>query len=247
MKRIKNFIKDWVFSVSVRLINKNLSLFIKNFDKNYLHAKASYSQQGEDLIIQRLISHTVKIDKKFYVDIGGFHPIAFSDTYLLYQNGWRGYVFDWSITLANDYKKYRPRDKYFSKIIGANNNADQEFYVSKYRNYSLIDTKYPSADEMQLLKKTRVIQVNLNDELKKLKIKKIGFLKIDAQNADEEIIESFDFQTFRPNLISVEILGNNLEEWMKSKIYKILIKNDYVLVSAAPISIFFACKKSLKK
>ena len=52
------------------------------------HYQKSYAQEGEDLILYRMIYG--KIDKGFYVDVGAHHPKRFSNTYFFYRKGWRG-------------------------------------------------------------------------------------------------------------------------------------------------------------
>ena len=53
----------------------------KLFPKNYL---ISYAQNGEDLIIEFLLS-SKKIEKITYLDIGANHPIKFNNKYRLYN------------------------------------------------------------------------------------------------------------------------------------------------------------------
>jgi hypothetical protein len=51
------------------------------------YATKSYSQEGEDMILQRMFG-----EKKhgFYVDVGAHHPRRFSNTYSFYRRGWSG-------------------------------------------------------------------------------------------------------------------------------------------------------------
>ena len=49
--------------------------------------KKTYSQFGEDLYIESFFK-SQKIGK--YVDLGAFHPMRLSNTYLLYKKGWSG-------------------------------------------------------------------------------------------------------------------------------------------------------------
>ena len=57
------------------------------FKHKYLIKKKSYSMDGEDLFLKDYFK-----DKKkgFYIDIGCFHPIMFSNTCLLFNKGWNG-------------------------------------------------------------------------------------------------------------------------------------------------------------
>src|SRR5262249_32770188 len=54
-------------------------------------ATKSYSQEGEDMILNRIFG-----EKKsgFYVDVGAYHPKRFSNTYFFYKKGWRGINID---------------------------------------------------------------------------------------------------------------------------------------------------------
>ena len=45
-----------------------------------------------------------------YVDIGGFSPIKFSNTYKLYQKGWSGIVVEPNPVKTKNWKIIRPKD-----------------------------------------------------------------------------------------------------------------------------------------
>jgi len=49
--------------------------------------KKTYSMYGEDLFIKEFFK---KKQIGFYVDVGCYHPIDGSNTYLLYKKGWKG-------------------------------------------------------------------------------------------------------------------------------------------------------------
>src|SRR5690554_4255676 len=51
------------------------------------YCRETYSQEGEDLLLKELLKHK---DRGFYVDIGAYHPIKYSNTYYFYKRGWRG-------------------------------------------------------------------------------------------------------------------------------------------------------------
>ena len=71
------------------------------------HARLSYSQEGEDMILGRIF------DQKtggFYVDVGAHHPFRFSNTCVLYQRGWCGINIDADPTLIAAFQRHRPRD-----------------------------------------------------------------------------------------------------------------------------------------
>src|SRR5579862_233282 len=51
----------------------------------------TYAQTGEDRILLSLLGEW---KSTFYVDVGCNHPLDSSNTYLLYQMGWRGLCID---------------------------------------------------------------------------------------------------------------------------------------------------------
>ena len=59
---------------------------LKNSSFNRFNSK-SYSQEGEDLILSRYFDGQ---REGFFIDVGAFHPIRFSNTYLFYRLGWSG-------------------------------------------------------------------------------------------------------------------------------------------------------------
>src|SRR3989344_5781411 len=67
-----------------------------------------YSQNGEDIILVALFA---KKKNGFYVDVGAHHPERYSNTHLLYKNGWWGVNIDPDPDAMRLFKKRRPRDR----------------------------------------------------------------------------------------------------------------------------------------
>ncbi len=86
-------------------LDKNSSACACQFFDSY--AIKSYSQEGEDMILQRILG-----DKKhgFYVDVGAHHPRRFSNTYLFYRRGWSGINIEPNPEAMNAFQVDRERD-----------------------------------------------------------------------------------------------------------------------------------------
>jgi hypothetical protein len=56
-------------------------------------------------------------------------------------------------------------------------------------------------------------------------------LNIDAEGHDFKIVSNFDFDKYRPKLISIEHNSYDLSESMHSPINDLLIKNEYFFAS----------------
>ena len=73
------------------------------------HAIKSYSQEGEDLVLARILGN-LKLTTGFFVDIGAHHPTRFSNAYYYYRRGWRGINVDALPGTKQLFQCMRPRD-----------------------------------------------------------------------------------------------------------------------------------------
>ena len=97
--------------------------------------KRSFSQQGEDLILDRVLTSVLRKDvfkPHTYVDVGAYDAIDHSVTYLLYLRGWKGVVFDPSLSTQKSFKRWRKRDVFVNAVVGNEDGVDVDFYVPKY-------------------------------------------------------------------------------------------------------------------
>jgi hypothetical protein len=69
-------------------------------------AGGSYSQHGEDLFV---LDH-FQGKPGVYLDVGASHPFRISNTYLLYQHGWRGVTVEPIPRLAQKHWRWRKQD-----------------------------------------------------------------------------------------------------------------------------------------
>lgn len=219
---------------------------IPYFAKHYL--KRSVSQQGEDLILDRIITRILKWDinqQRTYVDIGAFHPIDHSVTYLLYRRGWNGVVFDPSKGTEKTFKRWRLKDKFVRAVVGDIDGIEVDFFTPKhtFSDQSLINTKYPSNKEDYRVETHR--QVSVDKELIRQGVSNIDVLNIDVEGAELEILKNFDFKRFSPSVIAIEIHGNNIEKCLESEEAKLILSNGYRAVGCAVITYFFVREEEI--
>jgi hypothetical protein len=78
-------IKDTIFWKLLRSIYYQAKIFFNTYIKSVF--TNSYSQYGEDKIIDRLLGYK---KSGFYINVGANHPYRFSNTYMFYKKGYRG-------------------------------------------------------------------------------------------------------------------------------------------------------------
>ena len=83
--------------------------YLKPLQINYFESSGTriYSQEGEDILIERMIG---KKKKGFYIDIGAHHPYRFSNTYYFYKQGWSGINIEPNVEHFRYFLKHRKRD-----------------------------------------------------------------------------------------------------------------------------------------
>ncbi|MEK7543873.1 MAG: FkbM family methyltransferase [Patescibacteria group bacterium] len=177
------------------------------FIKKYL--KGSFSQKGEDLIIERVIGQK---KKGFYIDIGAHNPNIFNNTKKFYLKGWSGINIEPNPILLKEFIRQRKRD--INLNIGIKNTSGiasfYEFEVDGLSTFS----KDERASNLKLgykLKQELEIPVfTLKSVIEKYCTAKIDFLSIDTEGLDFEVLESNNWKKFRPTVVCVETGDFNL-------------------------------------
>jgi FkbM family methyltransferase len=166
--------------------------------------KNSYSQRGEDLIIDKLLGFK---EQGFFVDVGANDPSRFSNTCRFYNRGWNGINIEPDINKFLELKKNREND--INLNIGI---AEKE---SKFEFYEFIPDTLSTFSEKEAGEYIRQgyrcighkrIQVRrLEDILDKYCTgKTIDFLSIDTEGYDMQVLKSNNWKKFRPMLICIE-------------------------------------------
>lgn len=167
------------------------------------HCRVSYSQFGEDLYLTMLLGYE-KSDGT-YVDIGCFHPIQFSNTYIFYQRGWRGVAVDPNPELRKLWARYRPHDLFLSDAVSNSTLPERYNSNTKYPPCSRLisDDNPTTAAPTEIV--SRIKPVRLAELLgRHLPEGSIDLLNIDCEGHDLDVIKSNDFLRWKPKVIAIE-------------------------------------------
>ena len=100
--------------------------------------KKSYSMFQEDLTVKKFFKNK---KKGFYVDIGCYHPIEGSNTYLLYKKGWRGINVDINKTSIELFNISRKDDENYNFGISNKNQLIKVFFRKKINMLNTLNEK----------------------------------------------------------------------------------------------------------
>ena len=190
-------------------------LYFNLFVRHKIHNKrSSYSQFQEDLFIDHFFKNK---SNGFYVDIGCYHPIKYSNTALIYNKGWSGINVDLNQTSIDLFNIARKRDKNICAALSNKNEAAEFFFdhlLSPVNTLSkeFSDYSYKNISRNKYIKKK--IQKYTFDKLVEkfdLKISNIDLLNIDAESHDFEVLEGFDFNKYKPKIICIELYYSKLK------------------------------------
>jgi len=178
-----------------------LSTYTQNSQTELALATLSFSGNGEDVFIKNFFGGQ---KTGFYVDIGAFHPIVYSNTHLLYKQGWRGINIEPDPDGYAQFVALRRRDINVNVAVSAAH-GESKFVVDGPLS-GIPDQDYTFArtqDDRQIITvRTAPLAVILSAHLPDGQ--QIDVMSIDCEGHDLVVIESNDWKRFRPRLLLVE-------------------------------------------
>lgn len=217
--------------------------------KNISSKKKYYSFSGVDVIIENIFRNQ---DNGFYIDVGCQHPIKNNNTFLLNKKGWSGINIDLDKDNIDLFNSSRPNDENI-KIAVSNEIKEVDLYF--YHKKSPINTIDKKTSQFQKatissIKKIKTNTLNNIISLSKFNVDKIDLLSVDVEGHELQVFEGFDFNKYSPNIIiaeyldlnvsKLEVKNLNIQNIVKSEIYKFLTQKNYTLVNCIYSDLIFA-------
>ena len=229
-----------MFTDQIKKFKKMLRPIVDKFIGRILNRRISYAQEGEDLVVDRLIGG--KSDG-FYVEVGCHDPYRFSNTYIFYKKGWCGICIDPLPGTKNKFNSKRPRDIAIELGVGRSNG-----WLSYYMfREPALNTFNPIIAEdrvvregCEVIEKKLIAIKTLGEILTEIGVvTKIDFLSIDVEGFDLDVLKSNNWAKFRPNIIIAECLGLELESIQVDPIYIYLKENGYAAYAKTGNSVIY--------
>lgn len=237
--------------------NRNLIKWIYYFYHRYVkkYSKKSFSFGGVDLLIDRFFRN-----KKtgIYIDVGCYHPIKGSNTYLLHRKGWNGINIDLDTHAINLFERFRPKDHNIKAAVSEKDGSAELFSHHTHSAVQTIDPlnakkNYKNRVNSQTISTTTLNSIIENSEFKD---KKIDFITIDIEGHEYETLRTFDFKKYQPSIIvieyndptleRVEFYYQNINNILSSNIYNLMLKNNYHFVNWHHADLIFVSENVYK-
>lgn len=191
---------------------------------------------GEDALLWFYLTEVLSIRKPgFYVDVGCNHPVYHSNTWRLYQLGWRGIAIDANQEITEVYEKVRPRDQVVTMLV-SDMEREMEFVVFEGSLVSTVESQHAAAwDKSNKIKGVRkLFSKTLNAILDEYRVpEEFELLKVDVEGHDAAVLRSIDLKRYKPIIILVEIHHETIESITHNEIYQRLSAHGYRMVSLA--------------
>ncbi|NCD22827.1 MAG: FkbM family methyltransferase [Spartobacteria bacterium] len=149
----------------------------------------------------------------FFVEIGAYDGIQFSNTYAMEQMGWTGVLVEAHPDNAEKCRRNRTRSVVVHAAIGAPeaSGTSTTFHMVGGRGADLLSAVSPDEDHLRRCRREgegiRAVQVpclGLGQLLHTHPLPRIDFLSIDIEGGEIDALRGLDFEQMRPRLILLE-------------------------------------------
>lgn len=196
------------------------------------HSRRFFSQFGEDAILENWFWGKVS---GFYVEVGAFDPLIYSNTYWFYAKGWNGICIEPNPSLYSKFCARRARDKVLNVAV-SNSEGEADFVCSGVYSGIVSDSfAVPEKrNEGEVIKvKTiplrKVLQAHVPADTV------IDFMTIDCEGHDLAVLESNDWKVFRPSFVLVEDHAGD----PRGELYRKMLEWDYEFIYRIGLTAFF--------
>lgn len=208
--------------------------------------KVSYSQCGEDLIISYVLD-SLKIDRPYYLDIGAYHPFYLSNTAFFYKKGARGVCIEPNFELYKKLVKYRKRDKCLNVGVGLVNDSNASYYQMSESTLNTFSKEeallLQSTSSKKIISECKVPILSFSSIMSHLE-RRPNFISFDIEGVDYEVLKSFQFEEYRPEVFCIETLtySENKQETKKTEIINLMLDRGYFPYADTYINTIFIDK-----
>ena len=227
---------------------------IKEKDKvqEELSKYESYSQAGEDKIIEFILSYLGEKNIGLsYLDIGCNDYKNLSNSYALYKKGVRGVLIDANPIYIDEIKMYRPEDIVLNCGIGAKNSEKMKFYILNTPGLDSFDLESIKEAQRQtpwieIVDEIEVPVYTLDEIYEKYFASVPTIVSLDVEGLEMDILKSTNFEKYRPYIFIIETIEYREKISVTNKrndIIDFMQKNDYAEYAFTGVNSIFIDKR----
>ena len=207
---------------------------------------AFFSQHCEDVVLSTAIQKGQLPQVGFYVDLGAFHPLKFSNTAMLNILGWRGVNVDANPEVITLFNGFRPND--INVCAGI---SDQQETLKYHRFTQNGINTFSEEHARRMIENGNVLEQIIEVECYSVNTilgthvpegQHIDVLNIDLEGFDEQIIRAIDWDKYKPTVVLTEAFVEDIEEYVTSDIHKFLVQLGYRLFSKMGLTAIYLRK-----
>jgi FkbM family methyltransferase len=209
-------------------------------EEAFLHrtyGPTKYSQSVEEWVIRDFFG-----DKRegVFLDVGAADYADGSNTWFLESRlQWSGIAIDAQQQYREQYRKYRPRSRFFALFVSDRSNQTAQLFLSGMSPF-VASKDYRFTDQFgKNVGAIDVPTITLDDLLSSLKVSAIDFMSMDIELSEPAALSGFDVEHYRPALACVEA-----HPQVRQKIIDYFTRRGYAIVGkylrVDPVNLWFA-------
>jgi len=173
--------------------------------------------------------------------VGASHPVVNSLTYKFYTKGWQGITIEPNEAFNTLYKFIRPRDEHINCGIGTEN-GKADYYVFKKDPLNTFDWEVARgvAERHNVkIKKVKKQIYTLSHILETRNVEKVDYLNVDTEGYDLKVLQSNNWEKWKPKLITIEDNQFTFETLDENEIINYLRRLQYKFFGIIRKNLFF--------
>ena len=172
-----------------------------------VRSNSSSHEDGREDVIIEAVFNAVGINAPKYIDIGAFHPILSSNTYLFYTKGSSGVAVDPLTTHKEAWAMTRPRDVFLNIALSDTSSENALFYNT---GHTYMHSKTDADYFADLRGGESLPQYVRQDVFNNIAQKDVQLVDIDTDGLDMQVLLSINFELF-PDILVICIEQTNEE------------------------------------
>lgn len=200
---------------------------------------ASYAIGGVDLLLGLLLRD---VKSGLYLDVGANHPMRYSNTYRLYQEGWKGVAVDGNADFAPLWRSVRPRDEFVCALV-SEEVKEITFDVFPDSTMSTIDPdtsrRYSERFDSSSIRTETRTTTTLAEIWSTSGLGEIHLLSLDIEGVEPSALKGMGLGINTPGVICLELKNISLYDFQENETYKYLNQFGYRMICKTPLDAIF--------